>query len=261
MALVDGGRVTVTMVAVSRSAGGADAEATGRTEDVADCPAATSDDRPIRWCPSWIARGAAELAAGRARRVLTTDCRRVSAPSTRPCRIGAVLLAGDAAQRCGEWREAQRYWRLLVPAAGPVMPDVCWRLGSLLYLQGDHEAASEILGRAELVSLDGAPAGDASGDAAGGELADAACVHAWSAALAWRGGRATRLPPASAAVELAGLVDAGGALAAAYGDGDGGRRRRRRDANLRYDALALEEAEACGDLQQIARIRCNRGCT
>lgn len=132
---------------------------------------------------------------------------------------------------------------------------------ALLYLQGDHEAASEILGRAEPVSLDGVPAGEGSGGAAGSELADAACVHAWSAALAWRGGaRDQAAALAAATVELAGLVDAGEALAAAYTvmamvaavDGD-------RDANLRYDALALEEAEAVRDLQQIARIRCNRG--
>ena len=190
--------------------------------------------------------GEAALAAGRAQEVLAACRRAVTRAGEARLDDRIVQLAGDAAQLCGEWREAQRYWWLLVPPAGPIAASVAWRLGAMLYLQGDRADADEVLSRAS--TAEGSPA-------------DCAAVSAWAAAAAWGGGDRNRAAAlVGRAVELATAARDARSLAAAYTvmamvaavDGD-------REANLRYDALALDHAAASGDLQQVSRIRCNRG--
>ncbi len=156
-------------------------------------------------------------------------------------------LAGRAAHASGDGRRAIVEYQLA--AEHDLRPSDAWRHGLLEYFQGQHERALAIYDEA----LAKAGPDDDPGDLA--------LLAGYAGSAAWVIG-SLEIAREQAARALTGAAAAGtdSAMAVAYtlaalvaaSDGD-------RMANDWNYVRALQHAERCGDLMQIARIRSNRG--
>lgn len=152
----------------------------------------------------------------------------------------------DALWTAGDWAGAEECFEAAFAALGEAAPppDLAWRFGALLYLQGDRARAERILRSASTCT---------------GSTADAALVAAWLSAAVWRIGRTDeaaefaalaarqaavdRDPRAVAAAEVARAL-----VCASRGD---------RVGNLRAYRAACKAAMEANDVIQTGRIFAN----
>lgn len=155
-------------------------------------------------------------------------------------------LRGDLANRRGDWDEALRRYHDAAGQRGAATTALARKQAGILYLRGRLDDAEAMCAGVELDGTD---------------PAEEARVLAWRAVVCWaRGdddGCARFVEPALAQAErsgdqgaLAAACTARAMLAALRGD---------LPANARYYERALEHATQAGDVQQIVRIRTNRG--
>ncbi|MFS8521706.1 MAG: hypothetical protein FWJ87_10095, partial [Micromonosporaceae bacterium] len=186
------------------------------------------------------------LAAGNAALVLTA-AEGIGAADRTPT---VDLLEVQAYQVRGDWDRAVTLLTRLVPADGPVPPEVAWRLGLIHHLRGELPQALAVYRR-----------GLATPDGGADATADLALCAAWGAGAAWLCGevdearrlveRAEDLLATSRDHAALAAVHTAKAMLAAL-DGD-------RHANDAHYLRALEHAEQAGDLLQQIRTRTTRG--
>lgn len=160
--------------------------------------------------------------------------------------VAVDRLEGEARHLKGDWEGALTCFGRVARSDGPLAPGIAWRMGLIHHVAGDLDVALSLYSR----GVDGE-----------GLTADHALVRAWAAAAHWL---RSDLPEtrrfAEEAWALSRLTSDDRALAACHTalalvaamEGD-------RRANDAHYIRALRHAERAGDVQQVIRIRANRG--